>query len=60
MIFAGSVLGSLIVPRMSDVYGRKWPTLVCGVMMVLIYVGLFLSSSSTFTICLSFGIGFAI
>ena len=43
MYYAGTAIGSLIIPRISDIKGRKSVTIVVLILNNLIYTGLVLS-----------------
>ncbi len=52
MVFAGWMFGSLFIPRLGDLYGRKWPFLGSLLVAVLTYVCVILSSDLRLTIAL--------
>ena len=57
MYFAGWTLACVIVPRLGDIYGRKWPFLVSLGASILIYIGFILSRDVRFSIALFFFFG---
>jgi MFS family permease len=57
MVFAGWMFGSLFIPRMGDLYGRKWPFLISLFVAVLSYIAVILSDNIRLTIGLMFVFG---
>lgn len=57
MVFAGWMFGSLFIPRLGDLYGRKWPFLGSLLVAVIAYVSVILSSEIKLTIGLMFLFG---
>ena len=57
MVFAGWMFGSLFVPRLGDLYGRKWPVVCSLLLAVLSYISVILSNNLKLTIALMFLFG---
>ena len=57
MYFAGWTISCLIIPRISDLYGRKIMTLTTVSISTLIYLGLILSKNLDLSIALLFFYG---
>jgi MFS family permease len=57
MYFAGWTASCIFVPRLSDIYGRKIPSLISAGVSIPIYIGLILSRSLTLSISLFFLLG---
>jgi MFS family permease len=57
MVFAGWMFGSLFVPRLGDLYGRKWPVRLSLICAVLSYVAIILSKDIKLIIGLMFVFG---
>ncbi|CDW82353.1 solute carrier family member 5 [Stylonychia lemnae] len=57
MYFAGWTVSCIFVPRLSDLYGRKWPVLISSIASVAIYTGLILSRNINLSIALFFLLG---
>ena len=57
MFFVGVVVGSVFIPRLTDVYGRKWPFLLCILVQFPFYYALLYSRSLDLNIGLSFFLG---
>ena len=57
MVFAGWMFGSLFIPRLGDLYGRKWPVVWSLLVAALTYLGVILSSDLKLTIVLMFFFG---
>ena len=54
MNFAGWMCSSLFIPRMGDIYGRKWPFISSLFVAALTYVGIIMSTDIRLTIGLMF------
>ena len=57
MYFAGWTVSCIFVPRLSDIYGRKIPSLASAIFSIPVYLGLILSRSLTLSIVLFFFLG---
>jgi len=57
MYFAGWTVSCIFVPRLSDIYGRKWPMLISSLASVGIYTGLIVSRDLNLSIVLFFLLG---
>ena len=57
MQFAGWMVASLFVPRLGDVYGRKWPVHISVIVAFFIYLGVLLSNSLNLNIAFFFFFG---
>jgi MFS family permease len=57
MYFAGYVSMSIIVGRLGDILGRKWPATVCAIFSVPVHGMLFFSTNLNLTIVLFFMTG---
>jgi len=59
MIFAGMTTFVMIVTRLADVYGRKWPTWISAAVSIPLHAGLLWSKSLTLTTVMLFFFGAA-
>lgn len=57
MYLFGWSMACLFVPRLGDVYGRRWPYIISGAISIFVYLGLILSNSITLTMVLFFMLG---
>lgn len=57
MFFIGQVVGSLFIPRMMDVYGRRWPFFICVVLQFVVYVASLLATNIHTHIAMQFFMG---
>lgn len=57
MYFAGWTASCLFVPRLADIYGRKWVTLISSWFSAVVYLGIILSRKLELTIALFFFLG---
>jgi MFS family permease len=57
LYFAGWTIACVIVPRLGDIYGRKWPTLISTVASFFCYLALILSRNLEFTTAMFFFLG---
>eukprot|EP00347_Sterkiella_histriomuscorum_P019689 403340662 len=57
MYFAGWTISCLIVPRLADLYGRKWPIICCSCISFVLILGLILSNNLNLSIALFFFLG---
>jgi MFS family permease len=57
MVFAGWMFGSLFIPRLGDLYGRKWPVVITLLVASLTYICVILSYNLKLTIGLMFLFG---
>lgn len=57
MYLFGWSAGCLFVPRMGDVYGRRWPYLISMGISLFVYLGLILSNNVNLTMALFFLLG---
>ncbi|CDW87584.1 solute carrier family member 5 [Stylonychia lemnae] len=55
--YLGYTFGCFFIPRFLDLYGRKWPFMLCLIAQLPIYVGIILSKSLYLNMALSFMIG---
>ena len=58
IFYLGQVLGCILIARVPDLYGRKWPFLISIAVQLPIYIALLFSTNLDLTIFLSFFMGF--
>jgi MFS family permease len=57
MVFAGWMMASLVIPRLADIHGRRWPVRLSIVSASILYFLVLLSKDIRLTIVLQFFIG---
>ena len=57
MYYAGYTTGCLLISRVFDIYGRKWPIFFCLAAQFPLYLGMIISWNYDFNIALSFFLG---
>ena len=57
MYFAGWAIACIVVPRMGDIYGRKWPFLISSFASVVFFLAAMLSQSLNLSIVIFFFFG---
>lgn len=57
MYFAGWTVSCIFIPRLADIYGRKWPLLASASASFAFYLGLILSRNLNLSIGLLFFMG---
>ncbi len=55
--FAGWTVACLIIPRLGDFYGRKWPVFISLLVATVAHILIVLSDIWTWTVCLFFVFG---
>ena len=55
---AGNLVGALIIPRLSDIYGRKWVIIIASLLMSCTFIVTILSKSLGLVIAMDFMMGF--
>ena len=55
--YFGNVIGSILISRIPDLYGRKWPFTLFLIAQLPCYIGLICSKNFILTAVLAFGIG---
>lgn len=55
--YIGYTFGCFFIPRFIDIYGRKWPFLLCMIVQLPLYIGLVVSRSIYLNIFLTFLMG---
>ncbi len=56
--YLGSIIGSLFLARIPDVYGRKWPIIIALAVQLPLYLATILSRNYYFTLVIAFFFGF--
>jgi MFS family permease len=59
MQFIGWAISSFIIPRLSDIYGRKWPYIASMILQLLAMIATFFSTSIEVTTAIMFFLGFS-
>lgn len=60
LYFAGLVVGSIIFPRMSDIYGRKWISVVGNILHIAACIVILFSHSLELSMAMNFLVGVAV
>jgi MFS family permease len=55
--YLGEILGCIMIARVPDLFGRKWPLAITNAIQFPVYVSVILSRNLDFTICLAFLMG---
>ncbi len=56
-VFAGWAVSSIFVPRLGDLYGRKWPCFISLVIASVMHLGIVISTNMTLTVLMFFIFG---